>query len=129
MQRPIATALIVLLTVLMPSGVFAQQRRSAEPTGPAASAEKSEIRLDETTTLKAAALEARMAALVANFALLQRHAQDIQQEMKTLLEERKQLIEAAGKKANVEVKDTNEWAFDNKGQRYMHIRRGTQPTR
>ena len=61
--------------------------------------------------------------MVANFALLQRQAQDLQQEMTKMLEERKALIQDAARKANVTVTDTNEWAFDNKGQRYIRAAR------
>jgi len=58
--------------------VLAQQPTRPATPAPAATAE--EIKLDESTTLKAAALEARMSAVLANFALLQRQAQDLQQE-------------------------------------------------
>jgi len=85
--------------------------------------EAPEIKLDEQTTLKATALEARMAAVVANFALLQRQAQDMQQELKQILEDRKKLIEDAGKKNRIDVGDANEWMFENKGQRYVKIKR------
>jgi hypothetical protein len=105
--------------VVLPAVVLAQQ--PARPAAPSATAE--EIKLDESTTLKAAALEARISAVLANFALLQRQAQDLQQEMTKMLEERKTLIQDAGKKATVDVKDPNEWAFDNKGQRYLKVRR------
>ena len=91
---------------------------------PARSApEAPEIKLDEQTTLKATALEARMAAVVANFALLQRQAQDMQQELKQILEDRKKLIEDAAKKNRIDVGDPNEWMFENKGQRYVKIKR------
>lgn len=63
-----------------------------------------------------------MSAVLANFALLQRQAQDMQQEMARLLEERKKLIEGAARQSSVDVKDANEWAFDNKGQRYIRVR-------
>jgi len=94
------------------------------PAAPAAPAVTQEIKLDESTTLKAVAVEARMSAILANFALLQRQAQDLQQDMARLLDERKKLIEGAGQQANVEVADSNEWAFDNKGQRYLRVRQG-----
>ncbi|MBI4637493.1 MAG: hypothetical protein HY727_14190 [Candidatus Rokubacteria bacterium] len=118
MQRLIVSGLVAsLLLCGVPAGVLAQQRQ------PPPSKPTEEIKLDEPTTLRAAALEARMSAILANFALLQRQAQDMQQEMSRMLEERKKLIEEAGKKASVEVKDTNEWAFDNKGQRYVKAKR------
>src|SRR5262245_6074225 len=94
---------------------------SAQATPPAGA--QPEIKLDETTSLKASALESRMAAIVANYALLQRQAQDLQQEMKTVLDERKKLIEEAAKKGRVDVGDANEWAYENKGQRYVKIKR------
>ncbi len=95
---------------------------AAAPAAPAPAAPP-EIKLDETTSLKASALESRMAAIVANYALLQRQAQDLQQEMKTVLEERKKLIEEAAKKNRVDVGDANEWAYENKGQRYVRVKR------
>jgi uncharacterized membrane protein len=106
--------------VIAPVVVLAQPRPATPAPAPATG---EEIKLDESTTLKAAALEARISAVLANFALLQRQAQDLQQEMTKMLEERKTLIQDAGKKATVDVKDPNEWAFDNKGQRYLKVRR------
>jgi hypothetical protein len=84
-----------------------------------------EIELDESTSLKVAALEARMSAVIANFALLQRQAQDLQQEMARLLEERKQFVQEAGRRRA--VKDPNEWLFDNKGQRFVRNPRPGAP--
>jgi hypothetical protein len=118
MGRRISIALMVLVLGLGATDAWAQSK----PTTPPAS-DPAEIKLDEATTLRAAALEAKMSALLANFALLQRQAQDMQQEMNKMLEERKKLIGDAGKKANVEVKEPNEWAFDNKGQRYVKVKR------
>ena len=121
MSTFIRSLMIVFALVIAPVVVLAQQRPAtpAPATGPAGE----EIKLDESTTLKAAALEARISAVLANFALLQRQAQDLQQEMTKMLDERKTLIQDAGKKATVDVKDPNEWAFDNKGQRYLKVRR------
>ena len=96
----------------------AQQAQATPQPGPG-----EEIRLDESTTLKAAAMEAKMSAILANFALLQRQAQDMQNEMKGLLDERKKLIEDAAKKQRVDVKDTNEWAFENNRQRYVKMKK------
>jgi hypothetical protein len=122
MSTFIRALMIVSALVIVPAVVLAQQpSRPATPAPAAGSGE--EIKLDESTTLKAAALEARISAVLANFALLQRQAQDLQQEMTKMLEERKTLIQDAGKKATVDVKDPNEWAFDNKGQRYLKVRR------
>ena len=138
MPGRLATGVFVVALGLWSSLAMAQQRPQAPRPPPAATTQPApapptdaaaEIKLDEPTTLKAAAMEARMAAVVANYALLQRHAQDFQQEMAKILEERKKLIEDAGRRINVEVGDTNEWAFDNKGQRYVHTRRPTPPAR
>ena len=121
MSTLIRALMIVSSLALVPVVVLAQQ--PTRPATPAPAATADEIKLDESTTLKAAALEARMSAVLANFALLQRQAQDLQQEMTKMLEERKTLIQDAGKKVTVDVKDPNEWAFDNKGQRYLKVRR------
>ena len=122
----VSTALtaVLMATTSGVDTVTAQTRlpQQAQAT-PAQPAPGEEIRLDEPTTLKAAALEAKMSAILANFALLQRQAQDMQNEMKTLLDERKKLIEDAGKKQRIDVKDTNEWAFENNRQRYLKIKK------
>jgi hypothetical protein len=96
----------------------------AQPATPASAASApasttAEIKVDESTALKVSALEARMSAVLANFALLQRQAQDLQQEMTKLIEERKTLVQDAAKKSSVDIKDPNEWLFDNKGQRFV----------
>ncbi len=114
--------LVTALVIAVPVVAFAQ-RPAASPASPSATpSPAAEIKLDENTTLKAAALEARLAAVIANLALLQRQVQDLQTEGTKMLEERKALIEDAAKKSNVKVSDANEWAFDNKGQRYVHMR-------
>jgi hypothetical protein len=118
MIRAIAVALVLTVT---PAVASAQAPRTTPAQQPEPAVP--EIKLDEATTLRAAALEARMSALLANFALLQRQAQDMQQEMTKMLEERKKLIEDAGKKAKVDIKEPMEWAFDNKGQRYVRVRK------
>jgi hypothetical protein len=112
-----ATTLVVAPVAAQPSPVQLAQATTPQP-GPG-----EEIRLDEQTTLKAAATEAKMSAILANFALLQRQAQDMQNELKGLLDERKKLIEDAGKKQRVDVKDTNEWAFENNRQRYVKMKK------
>jgi hypothetical protein len=119
----IASSLVVIPAVLLAQQPTQPAQQPARPATPAPAADAAEIKLDESTTLRAAALEARISAVVANFALLQRQAQDLQQEMTKMLEERKTLIQDAGKRATVDVKDPNEWAFDNKGQRYLKVRR------
>ena len=129
-MRSIVAAWLVLFLVglaTMPLGAQPLLLTQAPPRGPAPAtpapaAPIPEIKLDEGTTLRAAAIEARMSAVLANFALLQRQAQDMQQEMTRLLEERKKLIEGAARQSSVDVKDANEWAFDNKGQRYIRVR-------
>jgi len=124
MSTFIRSLMIASSLVVIPAVLLAQQRpQPARPATPAPAADAAEIKLDESTTLRAAALEARISAVVANFALLQRQAQDLQQEMTKMLEERKTLIQDAGKRATVDVKDPNEWAFDNTGQRYLKVRR------
>jgi hypothetical protein len=127
---------VIAITLGVAPVAMAQARpqppRTAPPAAtppPAPADAPAEIKLDEATTLKAAAVEARMAAIVANYALLQRQAQDLQQEMAKILEERKKLIEDAARRANASVSDTNEWAFDNKNQRYVHARRPPPPAR
>lgn len=126
MLRRLSMGAIAVLFLLGPGAALAQFRPSTPPAtrplGPPIP-DASEIKLDETTNLKAAALEARMSAVLANFALLQRQAQDLQVEYNKMLEERKALIEDAGRRTNIQVKDTNEWAFDIKGQRYIHTAR------
>ena len=105
-----------IIGLLLAFIAFTASSAGAQAGRPAS--EPSEIKLDEQTTLKATALEARMAAIVANFALLQRQAQDMQQEMKQILEDRKKLIEdAAKKKAIVDflhwmVKDGQKYTKD-----------------
>lgn len=123
MRAGVVVSFGIFLAALSPMPAHAQARPSAPPaTGPA------EIKIDEPTALKVSALEARMSAVLANFALLQRQAQDLQQEMSKLIEERKQLVQDAAKKSAVEVKDPNEWLFDNKGQRFVrNPRAGAAP--
>ncbi len=121
MRRETSVVVIALMLGVSTSQACAQPKPGTPPAAPAA--EQGEIKLDEATTLRVAALEARMSALLANFALLQRQAQDMQQETNKMLDERKKLIGDAAKKANVDVKEPNEWAFDNKGQRFVRIKR------
>jgi hypothetical protein len=116
------TQLSAAMTVLALGLLAAEAGAQAKPATPAqapASTGPAEIKIDEPTALKVSALEARMSAVLANFALLQRQAQDLQQEMSKLIEERKTLVQDAAKKSSVEVKDPNEWLFDNKGQRFV----------
>jgi hypothetical protein len=123
-----AVALAVVL-LLAPGTALAQFRPATPPpaAAPPAAPGKDEIKLDETTTLKATALEARASALLANLALAQRQFQDMQQELQKILDERKALILDAAKKASVEVKEPLEWALDLKGQRYQKVVRPQAP--
>jgi hypothetical protein len=98
MSTFIRSMIIASSLLLVPVVALAQQPTRPATPAPATGAGE-EIKLDESTTLKAAALEARISAVLANFALLQRQAQDLQQEMTKMLEERKTLIQDAGKKA------------------------------
>ena len=96
------------------------QTRSAEPPKVAPS---DEIKLDESSSLKAAAIQSRMSAILANFALLQRQAQDLQTEMTKALDERKKLLEEAAKRGRVEVREPNEWVYDEANHRYVRARK------
>jgi vancomycin resistance protein YoaR len=93
------------------------------PAEPARVAPSDEIKLDESGTLKAAAIQSKMSAILANFALLQRQAQDLQHEMTKALDERKKLLEDAAKRARVDLREPNEWVYDEAGQRYVRARK------
>jgi hypothetical protein len=121
-------AVAVSVVLAFSTALYAQAPpRGAAPPNTTTPQPREEIKLDEATTLKAAALEARASALLANLALAQRQFQDMQQELQKVLEERKTLIQDAAKKANVEVKEPLEWALDNKGQRYQRVVRPSPP--
>jgi hypothetical protein len=64
-----------------------------------------------------------MSAILANFALLQRQAQDLQTEMTKALDERKKLLEDTGKKSRVDVREPNEWVYDEPGHRYVRVKK------
>jgi len=93
------------------------------PPRPAGVGPGDEIKLDEAGTLKASAIQSKMSAILANFALLQRQAQDLQSEMTRALEERKRLLEDAGRRARVDVREPNEWVYDEAGQRYVRSKK------
>jgi H+/gluconate symporter-like permease len=120
MRRTVVFSLVVIAVALSAGPAPAQQTRPATPPAVAAA---DEIKLDESGVLKAAAIQSRMSAILANFALLQRQAQDLQQEMTKALEERKKLLEDSSKRVRVEVRDPNEWVYDEAGQRYVRSRR------
>jgi hypothetical protein len=111
MHRTVVT-LLFSLVVWLPAGFAFGQQAPPRPPG-------DEIKLDETSALKASAVQSKMSAILANFALLQRQAQDLQTEMAKALDERKRLLEEAGRKTRVEVREPNEWVFDEAGQRYI----------
>ena len=115
MHRIVLTVLCSL-AVWLPAGfAFGQQ----PPQRPAALAPGEEIKLDESSALKASAIQSKMSAILANFALLQRQAQDLQTEMTRALDERKRLLEDAGRRVRIDVKEPNEWVYDEGGQRYV----------
>lgn len=110
MHRIVVT-LLFSLVVWLPAG-FAFGQAPPRPAG-------EEIKLDESSALKASAIQSKMSAILANFALLQRQAQDLQSEMTKVLDERKRLLEDAGRKARVEVREPNAWVYDEAGLRYI----------
>jgi hypothetical protein len=118
MFRIVATVCAVSAVWLSASAASAQQP-PARPATPPAVAPGDEIKLDESGALKAAAIQSRMSAILANFALLQRQAQDLQQEMTKALDERKKLLEESGRRTRVEVREPNEWVYDEAGHRYI----------
>jgi hypothetical protein len=125
MHRTLAFLFVVVVSVLAVETAFAQQpvqQRPAEPARPAV-APADEIKLDEAGALKASAIQSKMSAILANFALLQRQAQDLQTEMTKALDERKRLLEESGKRTRVEVREPNEWVYDEAGQRYIRSKK------
>jgi hypothetical protein len=121
MHRTVVTVFIALAFWLS-AGPAAAQQRPAEPPR-AAVPPGDEIKLDESSALKAQAIQSRMSAILANFALLQRQAQDLQHEMTKALDDRKKVLEEAARKARVEVREPNEWVYDESGQRYVRSRK------
>jgi hypothetical protein len=111
----------IVLTLWLPAGPASAQTRPATP--PVAVPSGDEIKLDESSALKASAIQSRMSAILANFALLQRQAQDLQTEMTKSLDDRKKLLDEAGRKVRAEVRDPNEWVYDEAGQRYIRARK------
>jgi hypothetical protein len=119
-MRRTAITLCATLALLLPASFLAAQQR---PATPPAVAPADEIKLDESGTLKASAIQSRMSAILANFALLQRQAQDLQTEMTKALDERKKVLEEAGRRTRVEVREPNEWVYDEAGQRYVRVKK------
>ena len=120
MHRTVVSLLVTLALTLAAASVSAQTR-PAEP--PRTVAPGDEIKLDESGTLKAVAIQSRMSAILANFALLQRQAQDLQTEMTRALDERKKLLDEAARKGRVDVREPNEWVYDEAGQRYVRVKK------
>jgi hypothetical protein len=122
MSRIVVTVCAIVTVWLSASVASAQAPAPARPATPAV-APGDEIKLDESGSLKAAAIQSRMSAILANFALLQRQAQDLQHEMQKSLDERKKLLEESGKKVRVDVREPNEWVYDEGGHRYVRSKR------
>ena len=120
MRRPVIATLFVLAVGWAGAGGALAQTRPAEPQRVAPA---DEIKLDESGALRAAAIQSRMSAILANFALLQRQAQDLQTEMAKALDERKKLLEEAAKRGRVEVREPNEWVYDEANRRYVRARK------
>jgi vancomycin resistance protein YoaR len=121
------TLLFAVFAVMFTAApVLAQQPRPQDPAR-AAVAPGDEIKLDDQSALKAAALESKVHAILANFALLQRQAQDLQTELKKVLEERKKVVDDAAKKARVDVREATEWVYEEAGQRYIRPRKPATP--
>ena len=120
MGRTGMLSLFATLVVCLNVAPALAQTRPAEPPKVAPS---DEIKLDESSSLKAAAIQSRMSAILANFALLQRQAQDLQTEMTKALDERKKLLEEAAKRGRVEVREPNEWVYDEANHRYVRARK------
>jgi len=118
----IVVSLLAALALMLSVGPLAAQPRPADPPKTTV-APGDEIKLDESSALKANAIQSRMSAILANFALLQRQAQDLQSEMTKALDERKKLIDESARKGRVDVRDVNEWVFDEGGQRYVRARK------
>ena len=112
--------ILCALALWLPAGIGSAQPRTAPPQTVAPG---DEIKLDESSALKAAAVQSRMSAILANFALLQRQAQDLQTEMTKALDERKKLIDDAGRKARIDIREHNEWVYDEAGHRYVRVRK------
>ena len=122
MHRTVVS-LLAALALTLSAVPLAAQTRPADPPRATVVAPGDEIKLDESSALKANAIQSRMSAILANFALLQRQAQDLQSEMTRALDERKKLIDESARKGRVDVRDVNEWVFDEAGQRYVRARK------
>jgi hypothetical protein len=119
----VSTAVALMATALALTPAAAQPRPGQPPAQAPQPGPGDEIRLDEQASLRASAIEAKMAALRANYQLILRQIQDMENEHKSLYEERKKLLEEVARRQRVEVKDPNEWAFDTKSQRYLRLKK------
>ena len=130
MHRCVVIVLTALALALSAGALFAQSRPAEPPRAPGTGIAPGtpvppgdEIKLDEAGALKAAANQSRLSAILANAALLQRQFQDLQTEWTKTLEERKRLIDEAARKGKIEVREVNEWVYDEAGQRYVRGRK------
>ena len=121
-MRRITITLLAGLALGLAAAEAGAQTRPAEPPR-ATTAPGDEIKLDESSSLKASAVQSRMSAILANLALLQRQFQDLQQEWNKSLDDRKKLLEDGGRRTRVDVRDPNEWVYDEAGQRYVRSRK------
>jgi hypothetical protein len=120
MRRTVILGLFVTSAVWLAAVPASAQSRPAEPPKVAPA---DEIKLDESSALKAAAIQSKMSAILANFALLQRQAQDLQTEMAKALEDRKKLLEESARRGRVEVREPTEWVYDEANHRYVRVRK------
>jgi hypothetical protein len=118
----IVVVLLAAGALTLSAAPLAAQTRAAEPPR-AAVPPGDEIKLDESSSLRAAAIQSKMSAILANFALLQRQAQDLQTEMTRALDDRKKLLDDAARRVRVDVRDVNEWVYDEAGHRYIRSRK------
>jgi len=121
MSRIVLTRCAVVTVWLSASvtSAQAQQQPARSATAPTVVAPGDEIKLDESASLKASAVQSRMSAILANLALLQRQFQDLQVEWNKSLEERKKLLDDSARKTRVELRDPNEWVYDESAHRYV----------
>jgi hypothetical protein len=120
MRRTVILGLFVTGAAWLATVPASAQPRPAEPQKVAPA---DEIKLDESSALKAAAIQSKMSAILANFALLQRQAQDLQTEMTKALEDRKKLLEESARRGRVEVREPTEWVYDEANHRYVRVRK------
>ena len=116
----------VIITLFVTAAVWLAGVPAIAQTRPAETprvAPADEIKLDESSALKAAAIQSKMSAILANFALLQRQAQDLQTEMTKVLDDRKKLLEESARRGRIEVREPTEWVYDEAHHRYVRARK------